>query len=186
MKNFSDRTSSGWSGDKLPDNRRRVSTEHPLARHICARKASQNVPHKCFTHATRMVHCSVSQTSCHPSVMSHTLPHLPQNTSTRSLTFLPTILSLAVLSYLGPNWIGSRSPARPTAEWRKHEICISHKDRTPHRTHIFLSLVVSSTRTPVHFFTSRTHARLKFAQVRLTCDVWSGLPHCASQTPLHP
>ena len=32
-------TSFGWPGDKLPDNRRGVKTEHPLARHICARTA---------------------------------------------------------------------------------------------------------------------------------------------------
>ena len=34
----------------------------------------------------KIAHCSVSKTTCHPSVMSHTLPHLPQNTSTRSLS----------------------------------------------------------------------------------------------------
>ena len=47
--------------------------------------ASQNAPHRCFTHATRVaqVVCfGKSKVVCHPSVMSHMLPHLPQNTST--------------------------------------------------------------------------------------------------------
>ena len=39
---------------------------------------------------SRIAHCSVSETICHPSVMSHMFPHLPQNTSTRSLS--PTSL----------------------------------------------------------------------------------------------
>ena len=30
------------------------------------------------------------------------------------------------------------------------------------------------------------HAWLKFAQVTLTCDVWSGLPQCASRKPESP
>ena len=36
---LSDWTSFGWPGDKLPDNRREVWTEHTLARHIRARTA---------------------------------------------------------------------------------------------------------------------------------------------------
>ena len=35
------RTSFGWRRGKLPDNRRGVWRELPLARHICARKAHQ-------------------------------------------------------------------------------------------------------------------------------------------------
>ena len=42
--------------------------------------------HSRNTRASRIVHCSVSKTNCHPSVMSHMLPHLPHNTSTRSLS----------------------------------------------------------------------------------------------------
>ena len=38
------------------------------------------------TRGSRIAHCSVSKTTCLPSVMSHMLPHLPQNTSTRSLS----------------------------------------------------------------------------------------------------
>ena len=34
----------------------------------------------------KIAHRSVSKTTCHPRVMSHMLPHLPQNTSSRSLS----------------------------------------------------------------------------------------------------
>ena len=44
-----------------------------------------------------------------------------------SVTCVPTVFCLTVLSYLGPFRIESRNPARPTAEWRIHEICISHR-----------------------------------------------------------
>ena len=40
--------------------------------------------HSRNTRGSRTAHCSVSETICHPSAMSHMLPHLPQNTCTRS------------------------------------------------------------------------------------------------------
>ena len=87
---FSDRTIFVWQGDKLPDNRRGVQTEHPLARHICAHAAHHRT-HRTDVPPTqdawlKIAHCSVSQTTCHPSVTSHMMPQLPQNTSTRSLS----------------------------------------------------------------------------------------------------
>ena len=64
--------------------------------------------------------------------------------------------------------------------------CSAHfEDRTPRGTHILLNLVV----WPVHAWALNNHARmrgLKSSHVNHTCDVWSGLLHCASKTPLHP
>ena len=83
---FQDRTSFGWPGDKPTG----VWTEHPLARQICTRTAHHRTHRADVSltqHAWLMIaHFSVSKTTCHPSVMSHMLPHLPQNTSTRSLS----------------------------------------------------------------------------------------------------
>ena len=103
---FSGATSFGWRGDELPDNRRGVSTEHPLARHICARTAHHRT--QCtntVAHATRVaqVVCfGVSKLVCHPRVMSHMLPHLPQNTSTRSLSPTSFVFRPSSLSLTGP------------------------------------------------------------------------------------
>ena len=52
--------------------------------------------HSRNTRGTRIAHCSVSTTICHPSVMPHILPHLPQSTSTRTLS--PTSLVFRPLS----------------------------------------------------------------------------------------
>ena len=64
--------------------------------HWCTYSWSQRAPHWCFTHATRVaqvVCLGESKVVCHPSAMSRMLPHLPhlpQNSSSRSL--LPTSL----------------------------------------------------------------------------------------------
>ena len=73
---------------------------HPLAAHSAA-------PHRYITHSRRVaqvVCLGVSKAVCHPSVMSHMLPHLPQNTSTRSLSrtspvFRPSSPSLSGLDF---------------------------------------------------------------------------------------
>ena len=48
----------------------------------------------------------------------------------------------------------------------------------------FLSLVVSSTRTPEHIFNDACTRGSGLHKSLCTCDVWSVLPHCASKTPL--
>ena len=45
-----------------------------------------------ITRGSRIAHCGVSKIICHPSVMSHMLPHLPQNTSARSLSLTPLVI----------------------------------------------------------------------------------------------
>ena len=50
---------------------------------LCTCSSSQRVPHRYFTHRTRMaqvVCLGLSKVVCHHSVMSHMLPHLLQNT----------------------------------------------------------------------------------------------------------
>ena len=56
------------------------------------------------------------------------------------------------------------------------------EDRAPRRTRMFLSPVVSSTRTPENFLITRACA----AQVNHTYDVWSGLLPLRIKTPLQP
>ena len=75
--------------------------------------------------------------------MSHMLPHLPQNTSTRSLSptspaFRPSSPSLScpISAHSG---LEHENPARPTAKWRIHGICMSHRLRAqkfPSPTHL--------------------------------------------------
>ena len=98
-------------------------TEHPLARHICARAAHHRT-HRTDVSLTqhawlKIAHCSVSKTTCHPSVMSQMLPHLPQNISTRSLSptslvFRPSSPSLScpISAHSGLDY--------ETLQWRTH------------------------------------------------------------------
>ena len=100
------RTSFGWRRGKLPDNRRGVWRELPLARHICARKAHQSK--QCTSTVARDANTRGSSPTrlkaqhgsgwCivvtpkrfrHPSVLPHMLPPLSLNTSARS--FSPTL-----------------------------------------------------------------------------------------------
>ena len=112
--------------------------------------------HSRNTRGSRNAHRSVSKTTCHPSVMSHMLPHLPQNNSARSLSptspvFRPSSLPMT-LSYLGPFWIGvadTRNLHLPhvsnidQVEDPQAHTCLSARSRTA-RWHEFLSLL----RTP--------------------------------------
>ena len=134
---FSDRTSFGWPGDKLPDNRRGVVRQnthsHDTFVHAqLIKERSARV--QSLTHATRVaqvVCLGVSKSSLSSQrYVSHVAALATEHLHTISLTnitCLPTIFSLTDLSYLGPFWIGVWNPARPTAEWRIHEVCISHR-----------------------------------------------------------
>ena len=114
MKKFRVRTIFGWLGDKLPDNRRGVWTEHPLAQHVlCTNRSCAHCPHRCLTHAPRehawrkrtaqsCMHWCLKKSSRHPRAMSRMLPHLPQNTSTRSLSPTSTIFRPSSPSLSGP------------------------------------------------------------------------------------
>ena len=82
--------------------------------------------HHANTRGSRL-HIFVPQNSCHPHVMSRSLPHLTLTTSTSSLTYL-TYLS-DVLS-LTPESFAARSVftlRRFTAEWRINTNPISHR-----------------------------------------------------------
>ena len=78
-------------GDKLPDNRRVVSTEHPLMQHVQMRTVCQHIIlHSLITfhHANTRgssLRIRVPKTVCHPRVMSRSLLHLTLTTSTSSL-----------------------------------------------------------------------------------------------------
>ena len=84
------------TGEKLPDNRRGVWTEHQLKQHVQMRTVCHNTywtdwPH--FITRTRVaqelepsgLHIFV-QNNCHPRVMCLSLPHLTLTTSTSSLS----------------------------------------------------------------------------------------------------
>ena len=58
---FSDTTSLVWPGDKLHDNRRGVDGTPTRTTHLCTYSASQNAPHRCSTHATRVAQDSALQ-----------------------------------------------------------------------------------------------------------------------------
>ena len=93
--------------------------------HLCTYSWSQRAPHR-YSHSSReqVVCLGVSQVVCHPSVMSHMLPHLSQSTSTWSLSpvFRPSSPSLSC-----PSELDQGTPATSTAEWRIHWICTSHR-----------------------------------------------------------
>ena len=99
MKKFSDKTSFGWPGDKLPSplsktTQRKTSHfsgqnthSHDTLVHVQRiTERTAQMFHSRNTRGPRTAHCNVPETTCHPSVMSAMLPHLPQNTSTRSLS----------------------------------------------------------------------------------------------------
>ena len=78
-------------------------TQHPLARHNCARTAlhrthctstvTHHGEHAWLKANTAQVGCfGVSEVVCHPSVMSYMLPHLSQNSCTGSLLYSDLLL----------------------------------------------------------------------------------------------
>ena len=89
---------------------------------LCTYSASQNAPHRYFTHASRVaqeLRIVRQRVVCHPSVMSHMLAHLPQNNSARSLSptspvFRPSSLSLTrlVSAHSGYEYETLRDPRR--------------------------------------------------------------------------
>ena len=147
------RTSFGWPGYKLPDNRREVWTEHPLARHICARTGHPHIARTdvSLTARTRVAantaqDCALwclLKRSRDPSVMSHMLPHSSQNTSTRSLSptspiFRPSSPSLSCPQELDQETLrdsrrsgGSTNSAPPTGDEPK---VVQSDDFEPRRT----------------------------------------------------
>ena len=72
------------------------------------------------TRVAQVVCLGVSTVVCHPSVISHMWPHLSQSISSRPV-FRPPSPSLSC-----PSELDQENPARFTAEWRIHKICISH------------------------------------------------------------
>ena len=71
------------------------------------------------TRVAQVVCLGVSKVVCHPSVMSHVLPHLPQNTSARSLSptssaFRPSSPSLScpISAHSGLEYETLRNPRR--------------------------------------------------------------------------
>ena len=85
------RTSFGWPGDKLPDNRRGVYTDTPLMMTcLCTYWLSAQISHTCI-HTSReqawLKHNKASQKIVlHPRVMCRPLPHSTLTSSTSSLS----------------------------------------------------------------------------------------------------
>ena len=118
LKNiFRVRTSFGWPGVKLPDNRRGVWTEHPLAQHVCARTGHAHIARTdvwlthhantrgssaqrrvaCIGASEKVVgihaQCPTCCRTCHRTLL-HDLSHLPQLSSDHFLPHCPVLLQL--------------------------------------------------------------------------------------------
>ena len=124
-------TAEAYLGSKVDDAVVTLSVDRTPTRttHLCT-CSSRNAVHKYShsprehvwlkgQHSSRIAHCSVSETTCHPSVMSHMMPHLPQNTSTRSLSptspvFRPSSPSLScpISAHSGLKYETLRDPWR--------------------------------------------------------------------------
>ena len=64
------------------------------------------------TRVAQVVCLGVSKVVCHPSVMSHMLPHLPQNTSARSLSLSLIYITCPVSAHSGLEYETLRDPRR--------------------------------------------------------------------------
>ena len=89
------RTSFGWPGDKLPDNRRWVYIDTPLICHVCARAVlhslSSQIAHM-HHHISSREHAWLKvcvKIVCHPRVMSRSLLYLTLTPSTQAHSHLP-------------------------------------------------------------------------------------------------
>ena len=117
---FSDRTSFGWPGEKLPDNRRCIQNTHSNDTFVHVQRITERTTQmfSLTQHAWLKSFALVRQkVVSHPSVMSHMLPHLP-HTTTRSLFFRPSSPSLS--------W--SMKPCE-THGGVAETLCISHSEQ---------------------------------------------------------